>query len=250
MLAIFKREFKSFFTNPLGFIFLTVYYLFLGIFFVNYFSQGAPYVNYTVLDMSTIVVFTIPVITMRTFSEERRQKIDQLLLTAPVKLSSIVMGKFFAAFAIFAIGFAPTAIFEIITATYVEEISLFPYFYALLGMFLQGAALIAIGMFVSSLTESPIVATVSSLVTNIFLIFMGSLVSLITLPEKGSEFFAKLWYYIVKYFVMLLEKLDFISRIDSFAAQTLSIPDIIYFVTIIAAFLFLTNRALEKRRWS
>lgn len=249
MLAIFKREFKSFFSNPLGFIFLTVYYLFLGIFFVNYFSNGAPYVNYVVLSMSTIVVFTIPVITMRTFSEERRQKIDQLLLTAPVKLSRIVLGKFLAAFAIYALGFAPTVIYELIISFY-AEISLFPYIYSLIGMMLLGAALIAIGMFVSSLTESPIVATVTSLVTNIFLIFMGSLTTLITLPDKGENIFSQAWYYIVKYLVLFLEKLDFIARVDSFGAQTLSIPDIIYFISIVAAFLFLTERSLEKRRWS
>lgn len=249
MTAVFKREFKSFFTNPLGFIFLTVYYLFLGIFFINYFGSGYPDVNYVVASMYSIVVFTVPVITMRTFSEERRQKIDQVLFTAPVKLSSIVFGKFVAALAIFALAFAPTLIFEIIVASFVS-VSVFPYIYSLLGMLLLGSALISIGMFISSLTESTVVSTVLSLVTNIVLLFLSSLMDLITLPEKGATIISKAYYYVVTYLFKFVEQLDFISRYDSFTEQMLSIADIIYFVSIIAAFLFLTERSLEKRRWS
>lgn len=249
MTAVFKREFKSFFTNPLGYIFICVYYLFLGIFFDLIFAQGAPVVNYVILNMSTIVMFTVPVLTMRTFSDERRQKIDQVLLTAPVKLSSIVMGKFTAAFAILALGFAPTVIFQIIVSAFVET-SFFSYIYALVGMLFLGSALISIGMFISSLTESSIVATVSSLAVNIFLISLSSLVGQISVPETATNKMVKMFYFVCRYLLKFIENLDFVSRVNSFGEQILSVYDIVYFLSITAAFLFLTERSLEKRRWS
>ena len=114
MTAIFKREFKSYFATPIGYIVIAAFYFFLGLYFSMIYSVGAPEVNTIIVAMSSIIVFVIPVITMRLMSEDRRQKVDQALLTAPVKLTSIVMGKFLAALAVFAIGFAPTIIFELI----------------------------------------------------------------------------------------------------------------------------------------
>ena len=100
MLAVFKREFKAYFSNPLGFIILAVIFFFIGFGFYQIFGAGAPAVEYTVLFPAEvgILFFVIPVITMRLFSDERRTKTDQVLFTAPVKLISIVLGKFFAAF--------------------------------------------------------------------------------------------------------------------------------------------------------
>ena len=97
MLAVFKREFKSYFTNPLGFIILAVIYFFLGLGFSQIYSAGAPFVEYAVLFVAQmgLLYFVIPVITMRLFSDERRTKTDQVLFTAPVKLINIVLGKFF-----------------------------------------------------------------------------------------------------------------------------------------------------------
>ena len=178
MRAIFKRELRSYFSTPIGFIVLAAFYFFLGLYFSMIYSYGSPAVETVIMAMSTVIVFTMPVITMRLMSEDRRQKVDQALLTAPVSLTSIVMGKFFAALAVFAIGFAPTVIFEIIVASYVS-VNIMSYIYAMFGMLLLGSALIAIGMFISSLTESSVISAILTLVINILVLYMSSFASMI-----------------------------------------------------------------------
>lgn len=233
MSAIFKREFKSYFTTPVGFVVLAIYYFFLGLYFSMIYSYGSPEVPSILMAMSTVVMFTIPVLTMRLMSEDRRQKVDQALLTAPVRLSGIVLGKFFAALAVFAIGFAPTVIFEIIVASFVK-VNVLAYLYALFGMMLLGGAMIAIGMFVSSLTESSFISAFLSLVINILVLYMSSLASTIK----------------ISWIAAIMEKAAFITAFESFGEEVFSVADVVYFVSIIVAFLFLSVRSLEKRRWA
>ena len=183
--------------------------------------------------MSTVIFFLLPVITMRTMSEDKRHKIDQILLTSPVKLSSIVLGKFFAALAVFAIGFAPTLIFEIIFAAFVSG-KIFSYLYSLLGIMLLGGTLIAIGIFISSLTESTVVSAIITFLINIVLILITLFTSIIQ-----NETIVK-----------IISAISFTNVFQSFSDTIFSIADIIYFLSYIAAFLFLSVRSLEKRRWS
>lgn len=233
MSAIFKREFKAYFQTPLGFIVIAAYYLFLGIYFSLIYSYGSPDLPSLLLAMSIVVTFTVPIITMRLMSDDRRHKVDQVLLTAPIKLSSIVFGKFFAALCVYAIGFAPAVIFEIIVASYVS-INVFSFIYAFFGMLLLGSALISIGMLISSLTESPVISAILTLVVNILVLYMSSFSSVIN----------------VSWLSAIAEKAAFISAVESFGKDIFSIPDIVYFLSITAAFLFLTVRSLEKRRWA
>lgn len=233
MRAVFKREFRSYFSTPIGFIVLAVFYFFLGLFFSIIYSYGSPNVSEVIVAMSTVIVFTMPVITMRLMSEDRRQKVDQALLTAPVSLTSIVMGKFFAALALFVIGFAPTVIFEIIVASYVS-VNLMSFIYSLLGMLLLGSALIAIGMFISSLTESSVISAILTLVINILVLYMSSFASMIN----------------VTWLANVVEKAAFITAFEGFGENIFSVSDVVYFVSISAAFLFLCVRSLDKRRWA
>ena len=233
MNAIFKREFKSYFTNPIGYIVLAVFYFFLGLYFSMIYSYGSPDIEMVISAMSTIVVFAMPILTMRLMSEDRRQKVDQALLTAPVNLVSIVMGKFLAAFAIFALGFAPTVIFELLIVAKVT-VNFLSFLYALLGMMLLGGAIIAIGMFVSSLTESTVISGILTWLVNILVLYMSSFASMIS-----TEWIANIF-----------NRLAFISVFEGFSSRIFSIADIIYFLSIIAVFLFLCVRSLEKRRWS
>lgn len=233
MTAIFKREFKSYFSTPLGYVFLTAFYFFLGLFFSLVYSYGSPDISAVIMAMSSIVIFALPVLTMRLMSDDKRQKVDQVLLTAPVKLSSIVVGKFLAALAVFAIGFAPTVIFEIIVLTYVS-VNILSFLYTLIGMMLLGGALIAIGMFISSLTESAVISAILTLVINILLLYMSSFASMIN----------------VEWIANIIEKISFITAFDNFGANIFSIENIIYFLSIISIFLFLCVRSLEKKRWS
>lgn len=234
MSAIFKREFKSYFSTPIGYIVLSAFYFFLGIYFMMIFSAGAPQVEYVISQMLTVSVFIMPVITMRLMSEDRRQKVDQALLTAPVSLTAIVLGKFFAAMAVFALGFAPTIIFEIIVMSYVS-VNVMTFIYSLLGILLLGSTLIAIGMFISSLTESSVVSAILTLVINILIILF-----IPYLAESIS----------VEWVAKIFENMAFINKFSSFGENLFSIPDIFYFLSITAAFLFLCVRALEKRRWA
>ncbi len=233
MNAIFKREFKSYFTNPIGYIVLAVFYFFLGLYFSMIYAAGSPEIEMVISAMSTIVVFAMPILTMRLMSEDRRQKVDQALLTAPVSLYSIVLGKFLAAFAVFALGFAPTLIFEIIIAAKVS-VNIFSYAYALLGMLLLGGAVIAIGMFISSLTESTVISGILTWLVNILVLYMTNFASMIS----------------VEWIANIFNRMAFISVFESFSENVFSVSDVVYFLSIIAVFLFLCVRSLEKRRWS
>ncbi|MBR3145592.1 MAG: ABC transporter permease [Clostridia bacterium] len=232
MKAIIKKEFKSFFSTPIGFIFLAINAFFLSFYFVIIYSYGSPAIEEVISSTYIINTFLLPVITMRLFSDESRLKTDQVLLTSPVKISGIVLGKFFAAICLYALSQAITVIFEIIILSYVK-MSVLPYLYALLGSLLLGAAIISIGMFISSLTESVVIAGVFSLITNIIVIFANSFASLFS----------------NKAVVYILSKIAFVSVAANFSTPVFSIPDIVYFLSIIIAFLFLTVRAVERKHF-
>jgi ABC-2 type transport system permease protein len=233
MTAIFKREFKAYFQTPIGYIVLAAFYFFSGFYFMYYFSQGVPKVEYVLSNMLTVTVFVMPIITMRLMSEDKRQKVDQALLTAPVRLTSIVLGKFMAALAVFALGFVPTVIFEMIVMSYVK-VNLLNFVYALFGILLLGSTLISIGMFISTLTESSVVSAILTLVINILLLYISNFVEMISVEWISSA----------------IEKLAFIDKFSSFCENLISIPDILYFVSATSIFIFLCVRALDKRRWA
>lgn len=249
MTAVFKREFKSYFTTPVGYIFLAAFYFFLGLYFFMIYSSGSPEIGAVIISTYSVAVFAMPVITMRMMSDDRRQKVDQALITAPVKLSGIVLGKFLAAFSVFALAFAPTVIFEIIIASKVS-VNILSYIYPLLGVLLLGGALISIGMFISSLTESPAISAILTLVINILVLYMSNFASMVTVPEGSETFFGKIWAGIVSAFASFLEKAGFITVVENFASNVFSVVDVVYFLSIIAVFIFLSVRSLEKRRWS
>ncbi len=233
MTAIFKRELKAYFSTPIGYIVVAAFFFFLGLFFWLIYSQGVPQIAYVVTQLSSISVFTIPILTMRLMSEDRRQKVDQALLTAPVSLSGIVFGKFFAALTVYAIGFIPTVIFEAIIMSHVT-VNITEYLYSLLGVLLLGGVLISIGMFVSSLTESSVVSGILTLVINILIIYMSSFSSIV-----NQEWLAK-----------ILDKMAIMTAFENFSTNIFSIANIIYFLSVIAIFIFLSIRSLEKRRWA
>ena len=233
MSAILKREFKSYFTTPIGFVIVAAFTLFSAMFFSVIYASGTPEVEAVISAMSTVAIFATPFITMRLFSEERRQKTDQALLTAPVKISGIVMGKFLAALCLFALGFASTVIFQLVVTFYVS-VNWLIYLYALLGMLLLGSVMISIGMFISSLTESPIISAALTFVVFLAIMFLGSYASAISSTALQTVSTA----------------VSFVDRFTGFTGGVLNVTDIIYMVSISAFFIFLTIRSLEKRRWA
>lgn len=229
-----RRELNSYFTSPIGYVFLGVFYLFSGFFFMT----GPMYNSNTDLrslfsSLFTIFVFIIPILTMRLMSDDKKQKTDQALLTAPVSLFSIVMGKFLAAFLVYVIAVSVIAVYALVLAMFAS-----PDWILLLGHFagilLLGGALISIGMFVSSLTESQVIAAVVSFLIMMFVILIDSLATIIPI-----EFFAG-----------LLSSLSFYNRYYQFTLGVFNFANVIFFFSVIAIFVFLTVRVLERRRWN
>lgn len=233
MSAIFKREFKSYFTSPLGYVYLAIFLFFEGYFFVNLYGYGSPNNEIIFPSLSMVVVLVTPVLTMRLLSEERRQKIDQALLTAPVTISGIVLGKFLASVAVYALAFSPVVLFEIIV-TLLSTPNWLIFLNAWLGAMLIGAALIAIGMFISALTESPIISCILTLIAFLLLMVLPSLASL-----AGVE-----------WITAAANKIAFVNLFSSFTSSIFRIVDVVYLLSVIAVFVFLSIRAVERRRWA
>lgn len=233
MKAVFKREMQSYFTSPIGYIVVILYTLLYGFFFTKLYQNGLPDVSVLFNYSFTLTLFLMPVLTMRLFSEERRQKTDQALFTAPVSLTGIVMGKFFAALCVFLISQALTVVFELIFAFY-TSVDVIGYLCNLLGATLTAAALIAIGIFISSLTESQIVAAIGGIGISILLAILDTLASLVNISWVSTA----------------AEWISFSGRFNTFCSGILDYANIAFFLSFAAVFLFLTVRVQEKRRWS
>ncbi len=169
MKAIYKRELNAYFQTPLGYIFLFAYLLITSAVFAlcNLLTQQTSMVGFFSY-VNLVFIFVIPVLTMRLFSEERKSKTDQLLLTAPVRITDVVLGKFFAASTVLLIGVGITTLYIPIMELYGTPVvaeSLIGY----LGLFLMGLFFVALGMFMSSVTESQVIAAISTSAIILFL---------------------------------------------------------------------------------
>lgn len=236
MTAIFKREFKSYFTTPIGYAILVASLLVFGIMFSSLYAAGSAEITGIFNNMFTIIAFMvviIPILTMRLLSEEKRLKTDQALLTAPVGVGAIILGKFFAAFLMFAVSISITLVFQIIVACYVSA-DWMVYLNCLIGMLLFGGALIAVGLFISSLTESPMVAVICSFAVSLALLmldFAGYLIN--------NSFFTK-----------LIGWISFSGRYNAFTSGVFDYSNAVFFLSITAVFLFFAVRVLESKRWA
>lgn len=234
MFAIFKREFRAYFTSPLGYVFLAIFYAFSGLFFYIFaLSVGSTDISSVFLMMFMVLMIFVPLLTMRLLSEDKKQKTDQLTLTAPVSLLSIVMGKFLAAYAIFAIGVAVMPVYGFVMSTF-ATVSWFPIWGNTVGLLLLGGIFVSIGLFVSSLTENQMIAAIGGFFINLMILLMNTLTS--ALP---SGFFRD-----------VLSSISVYSRYSQITNGIFSLSSLIFFISVIFIFLFLTVRVLEKRRWA
>ena len=237
--AIYRREMGAFFTSGVAYVFLAVFYVFSGYYFYNEVIQSG-YTDTSPLfsNMFRIVLFLIPILTMRLLSEEKKNRTDQGLLTAPVGLWEIVLGKYFAALALFIIAESIVFIYAIILAALGDVVwqTLFGNYFAMLFL---GAAFIAVGLFISSLTENQITAAIVSMVV-LFVIYLSEM--LVSDFENGNKF--------QKIIFKAVSSIAFYSRYNEFTNGVFSLPSIIFFISVAFLFNFLTVRVLEKRRWS
>lgn len=288
MAAIYKRELKSYFQSMTGYVFIAFMVLFIGIYFMAYnMTSGYPYFSYTLSGMVTIIMIAIPVLTMRSFADERKMKTDQLLLTAPVSVTKMVLGKYFSMVTVFAVPVVLSAFCPLIiklngTANLKGDYA------AILAFFLLGCLYIALGMFISSLTESQIIAAVGSFGIILLLLLWPNLVGFLPTTASGSAIgFFILWslaVFIVHrvtgygplaaaleaagtvcilaiYFLKrslfdrsltnILEKVAVTDVFRNFSNNSLfDAGGLIYYISIIFLLVFLTIQSVEKRRWS
>ena len=231
--AVYKREMKAYFTSPMGFIVIAVMLLFMGMYFSYMYESSYANLSFMFISTSSIAMLVAPVITMRLLSEDKKQKVDQVLFTAPVKLWRIICGKFFAALTLFMLPYSVSLIYEIILMLS-TEVNWLLYLSNVLGTLLLGSAIIAIGLFISALTESQIIAGVFGLVVSFFIMQI----------DYFSQTVGKEW------FTNLCTKISFISRFNAFTSGQIDFSNIVFFLSVTVLFIFFTNVALDRKRWA
>lgn len=234
MLAIFKREVSSYFNSMVGYIFLAVIYFFSGLFFTatSLLTNNAD-LNGVFSNMFVIVVFIMPILTMRMLSEDFKQKTDQVLFTAPVRMISVALGKYFSAVLIYLIGISITLVYGITIAFFtVPDWTVIIGNY--IGLALVGMTIISIGMFISSLTESQIISAVFSYAVSLFVILIDGIAGIF----NGSFIYD------------ILSYISFSSHYKNFTLGIFDFSDVTFFVSICILFICLTSYVLEKRKWN
>lgn len=288
MLAIYKRELKSYFNSMTGCVFIAFLVMFTGIYFMAYnLNAGYPYFSYTLSGSLIVFLVGIPLLTMRSFSEERKTKTDQLLLTAPVSLTKVVLGKYFAMVTVLAVPNVIFCLFPLLIKLQGTAYLLVDYS-SIAVFFLLGCVYLAIGMFMSSLTESQIIAFISTfgillllyLWDGILSFLPGSALSgmigillILTLIVVYIYHMTKNWMLaagieavgiaaaLIVYFVksslyenLLTKLLGRLALADVFmnisSSNIVDVSGLLLYVSILIIFVFLTIQTIQKRRWS
>lgn len=287
MRAVFKHELSSYFTGLTAYVFGAFLLLFAGIYTMAYnlYNQVVNF-EYAVGSMSFVYLVAVPILTMRVLAEERKQKTDQLLYSLPLSMTKVILGKYAAMLVILLLPAAIISLYPIVLSSY-GSISFGVCFSAILAFFLLGAALLSIGMFVSSVTESqPIAAglclvvmllnyyladlanfvstepvasfaafTVLALVFGIVIRLMtkNTLVALVVTAVSETAL-AGVYLYdstlLEGAFPSLMKELSLFQRFNGFIDGVFDVTSVVYFLSVCAIFVFLSVQSMEKRRWS
>ena len=233
MLAILKRELRAYFYSPLGYVFIGAVALFSGYYFYTYnLSVGTTDMGTLFSLLFPIIMFLVPVLTMRLLSEDKRLKIDQQLFTLPIRKTGIVFGKYIAALIIYIIAISSTLVAAVLmsfygTVIWSEVIGNFT------GLLLLGTTLIAICLFVSSLTESQVVAAVVGFMISLFLMLTDAFVYIVK-----SDFLKMIFYGI-----------SLKNRYTPYTLGIFELSGTVFFISFAALFLCLTIAVLDRKRW-
>lgn len=287
MSAVFRHELSSYFSSVTGNVFGAFLLLFAGIYTMAICIQaGVANFEYVLSNMSFIFLIIVPILTMRVIAEERRQKTDQLLYSLPLGMTRVVLGKYLAMLVVFAIPTAVIGLYPLILSLY-GSVYLPAALGTLVGFFFLGAALLSIGMFLSSLTESQAVAAGLCFVVMLLNYFVSSLAGYVSSSAFGSfaaftvlvvllalvigrmtknSFAAWLALVLLQSgltgayllseerfegaFPAVMEQLSLFDRFYQFVDGVFDVTALVYFLTVIGLFLFLTVQSMEKRRWS
>lgn len=241
MRAIYKRELRSYFFSFTGCLFAAVNLFVMGLYFVVYnMLMGYPTISYVLQSIVFTFIVTIPILTMRSLSEERKNKTDQLILTSPVSVGKIVLGKYLALVTVL---FIPTAFMGILPFFLMQagEFSLGVSYAALLGFFLYGSLALAVGLFLSSLTENVVIAAVLSFGV-LFLGYIMPGVSNLLSTTGTTE--------VTRVIGRVLSCFDMVSRFDTLSTGYFEVEAVVYYLSAIALALFCTAQSIQKRRYN
>lgn len=288
MLVIYKKEMHFYFNNMPGYIFIAFIFLITGLYTSSYnLTEGYGNFEYVLGSVGFIYIVIVPIITMRVLAEERRQKTDQLLLTAPITISKIILGKYLAMVTVLLVPILVICLYPLVLSMY-GTIPLLVVYSSIIGFFFMGSALIAIGMFISSLTESQLIASVLSFGILLLAYMMNGILSIIKGTSFGSLIAFTVMVVLLAFFVyfmtkdfyialivgasceivlnllyktkpilfekgltIVLEKLAIYDHLHNFIYSGIfDLGAIIYYLSFIALFIFFTILSLGKRRWS
>lgn len=285
--AVYKKELRQYFNSMVGFVFLAFFLAIVGIYTWAY-NIGGGYGNFEATLGSIVFLFVllIPILTMRIVAEENHQRTDQLLYTSPVSVTKIILGKYLAVLTLFGIGVLLIGTYPLIISSYGTDVQLSTAYSALIGFFLLGAAYIAIGMFISSFTESQVIAAVVSFLVMLLTFLMSNLTSILPSDNLSQVIMLSVIWLVVcliqhnmmKNAVVsvilavvgegalwiiygikaslytslvsnILECTAIASRFDNFTMGILQFHVIVYYVSIVFLFIFLTIQNIKRKRY-
>ena len=287
MYAIFKREIKAYFVTPIGWIYMGLFLLITGFFFtVWHLLSGSSDFSRFLGSMLFIYLLAIPILTMRLFSEEKKQRTDQLLLTSPISIQAIVFGKFLAALALYSATVIITFFYSFIIAAY-GDMRWGETIGSYIGFIFLGASYISIGVFISVVTENQVIAAIVTFFCLLFVLFMEPIAQIVPADLKAGVISASVLAVLVLLFIFLNTRnwvitlaafalcaaaivifffakddvfLGFIrkflgwfslnGRYQDFVKGILKIDTLVYYCSFCALFMFMTVRVIEKRRWN
>jgi ABC-2 type transport system permease protein len=288
MLAIYKKELRQYFHSMVGFVFLAFFIAIISIYtWANNFYGAVGNFETTLSSSSFLFVLLIPILTMRVIAEEKHLKTDQLLYTSPVSVGKIVLGKYLALITLFGIGILFIGLYPLLLHHYGTDVQLAAGYSGLLGFFLLGAAYIAVGTFISSLTESQPIAAVVSFLVLLLSVLMSSISGAIPTDKTSQAAILSVFWIIVaviSYYMMhnitvslllgvlgeaaiwivyavkssvyeglvtdILNCVALASRFEDFTLGVLKYDVIVYYVSVAFLFVFLTIQSIKKKRFS
>ena len=287
MIAVFKREFRSYFINLSGYVFIGVLWLFSGIFttIFNFMYQYSNY-EYVLSNLTTVLMLIVPILTMRSIAEDKRAKTDMLLYSLPLSATEVVLGKYFAMLAVWGVACLGMGFTPIVIGMF-GEVNFASAYGALLGFFLLGGALISACTFVSSLTENHLIAAIGGIASSLGLYLLGSLVGMLPTSAIASllcfiavaAVLTAIVFYLTRNYIITgavgvisiapivityiansaifesafpktVEYLAVFDRFYNFLGGIFDVGAVVYYISFAVFFIFLTVQSFDKRRWS
>lgn len=287
MLAVYKKEMRAYFTSIIGYLFLAFFLALIGLYFyVVNLVDGSPNVGQALSTVCIFFILLVPMVTMRSMAEENKQKTDQLLYTSPVSITKIILGKYLSILSMLGIVMLIVCTYPIILSKF-GNVNMKQAYISILAFFLMGAVYMAIGLFISAITESQAFAAIMTFVIVIVSLFAAPIAGMLPTTSKAGWLFMMIvvlllaW---ITYFMMrnaifsialglfaeivlfivfqtnaemfegaivdVCSWVSVVERYANFVFGELDISAIVYYISFSALFVFLTIQAIKKRRWS